>query len=226
MTDTTHDQVTLDGRAGLRWLRSRLRLKPGRTMVAIDGLLGSGKTSFADELAGLIGECGINTVRISLVDYLNPQDVRYAQGRTSPKGFFEDSFDLDLFMAEVIEPLGQEGSGRYRAAAYDRDRETPVRSPWRVAPESAVIIIDGTLLHCPRFAVDRSHKLWDLSVWLEVPFVEAYRRLHETLGVNQDPQDASNARYYEGQLIYLRECDPSAKADLIIDNSTRHAPVD
>jgi uridine kinase len=226
MTDTTSGQLVLDGRRGLRWLRAQLRLRPGRVLVAIDGLLGSGKTSLADELADLIAECGLDTIRISLDDFLNPQAVRYAQGRTSAQGFYEDSYDLDTFIADVLEPLSNEGSGRYRAAAYDHLHEAPAHTPWKVAPDDAVVIIDGTLLHCKRFATDRHHKAWDLSVWLQVPFDETYRRLHETLGVSDDPHDPANARYYDGQLLYLRDCDPARKADLVIDNTTRHEPVD
>jgi len=216
----------LGAAAGLKLLRSKLRTRAGRTLVGIDGIDGSGKTTFANELAVLVAECGNEVIRISLDDYLNPQSVRYAQGRTSPLGFFEDSYDYTKFHDEVLEPLGAEGSGRYRTAAYDLEHETPVRSPWRVAPDDAVVIIDGMFLHRKEFASARTRKVWDVSVWLDVPFEEAYRRLHDRLGVSEDPHDPRNARYYEGQLYYIKECHPAEKADVVVDNSSPHAPVD
>lgn len=216
----------LDAAAGLKWLRARTRTRAGRTLVGIDGVDGAGKTTFANELAGLVAECGNEVIRISLDDYLNPQSIRYAQGRTSPQGFYEDSYDYVKFHDEVLEPLGREGSGRYRTAAYDLAHETPVRSPWRVAPDDAVVIIDGIFLHRHEFATSRTKKVWDISVWLEVPFEEAFRRLHDRVGMSENPLDPGNARYYEGELYYIKECRPAEKADLVLDNARPHAPVD
>lgn len=221
------DVVTrLDAAAGMKQLRARLRSRTGRTLVGIDGVDGAGKTTFANDLAAVLDECGCEVIRISLDDYLNPQSVRYAQGRTSPRGFFEDSYNYQKFHDEVLEPLGHEGSGRYRTAAYDLASESPVTSPWRVAPDEAVVIIDGTFLHRPEFCTSRTRKVWDVSVWLDVPFEEAYRRLHDSLGVSEDPRDPRNARYYEGQQLYLRQCDPASKADLVIENSGPHTQLD
>ena len=42
---------TLGRSAALAWLVARIRQRTGRTMVAIDGVDGAGKTTFADELA-------------------------------------------------------------------------------------------------------------------------------------------------------------------------------
>lgn len=221
------DVVTKMGAAaGLKWLRAKVRTRAGRTLVGIDGVDGAGKTTFADELAALIAECGNEVIRISLDDYLNSQSVRYAQGRTSPRGFYEDSYDYVKFHDEVLEPLANDGSGRYRKAAYDLAHEAPVNSPWLVAPDNAVVIIDGMFLHRKDFAVSRTKKVWDVSAWLDVPFEETYRRLHEKEGFSEDPHDPRNARYYEGQLLYIRECAPADKADVVIENATPHAPVD
>lgn len=220
------EAVRLDAHSGLKWLRARLRARSGRTLVGIDGLDGSGKATFADDIAAMVAECGGSTIRISLLNYLNPQSVRYAQGRTSPRGFYEDSYDYQRFHDEVLEPLGREGSGRYRTAAYDLAAEAPVRSPWLVAPDDAVVVIDGLFLHRREFATSRTQKVWDYSVLLEVPFEEAYRRLSQRDGLSPDPHAPSNARYYEGQLLYQRECHPLQKADLVIENSDPHTAID
>ena len=227
MIDMQTDVVSpVDAATGLKWLRAKIRTRTGRTLVGIDGVDGAGKTTFADELAVLVAECGNDVIRISLDDYLNPRSVRYAQGRTSPRGFFEDSYAYEKFHDEVLEPLANDGSGRYRKASYDLAHETPVKSPWLVAPDNAVVIIDGMFLHRRAFAQSRTRKVWDISVWLDVPFEETYRRLHERGTANQDPLDPSNARYYEGQLLYLRECRPADKADLVVDNSAPRTPID
>lgn len=227
MSDGPSSEATrLDAPGGLKWLRGRLRTRTGRTLVGIDGVDGSGRATFADDIAAMVTECGTSVIRISLKKYLNPQSVRYAQGRTSPRGFYEDSYDYQKFHDEVLEPLGREGSGRYRTAAYDLASESPVQSPYLIAPDDVVVIIDGTFLHRREFATSRTSKVWDFSVWLDVPFEEAYRRLHDREGLSADPHDPSNARYYEGQLLYQRECRPEEKADLVIENSHPHTSID
>jgi uridine kinase len=216
----------LDAAAALKWLRAKIRPRSGRTLVGIDGVDGAGKTTFADELAELLRECGLEVIRISMDDYLNPQSRRYAQGRSSAKGYFEDSYDYGRITDEVLEPLGREGSGRYRTAAYDLGSESPVTSPWRVAPDHCVVVIDGMFIHRDELCSSRKRKVWDLSVWLDVPFEESYKRLAERVGLSPDPEDPRNARYYQGQLLYLGQCDPATRADLVVDNSVPHSAVD
>lgn len=58
---------------------------PGRRLVAIDGVDGSGKTSFA---ANLIAEISERPVIIIHVDnFLNPASIRHARGAPPPKAF-------------------------------------------------------------------------------------------------------------------------------------------
>lgn len=224
----TNDVVNrLDAATALKWLRAKIRSRVGRTLVGVDGVDGAGKTTFANELAELLRESGLEVIRISMDDYLNPQSKRYAQGRTSAKGYFEDSYDYERFSNEVLEPLGQDGSGRYRTAAYDLGSESEVKSPWRIAPDDAVVIIDGMFIHRDELCSSKRNKVWDISVWLEVPFSESFHRMAEREGrIIPDPEDPRNARYYQGQLLYLQSCDPAHRADIVVENAAPHAPVD
>lgn len=224
----TNDVVTkLDASSALKWLRANIRSRAGRTLIGVDGVDGAGKTTFANELAELLKESGLEVIRISMDHYLNPQTKRYAQGRSSAKGYFEDSYDYERFSDEVLEPLGHGGSGRYRTAAYDLYSESEVKSPWRVAPDHAAVIIDGMFIHRDELCSSRKKKIWDLSVWLEVPFQESFHRLADRdQKLNADPEDPRNARYYQGQLLYLQSCDPAHRADIVVENAAPHEPVD
>ncbi len=223
----TDDVMTrLDAPGALKWLRARIRPRVGRTLVGVDGVDGAGKTTFANELAELLKESGLTVIRISMDHYLNPQSKRYAQGRSSAKGYFEDSYDYARFTDEVLEPLGHGGSGRYRTAAYDLDSESEVHSPWRIAPDNAVVIIDGMFIHRDELCPSPKKKVWDISAWLEVPFEESFHRMSERESkITPDPADPVNARYYQGQLLYLETCDPAERADIVVENATPHAPV-
>lgn len=207
----------IDAACALRKLRAVLRPRTGRVLVAIDGVDGAGKTTFADTLAGLLTESGQTVIRVTMDSYLNPPEKRYAQGRYSGRGYFEDSYDYHRFTEEVLEPLGRDGSGRYRTAAYDIDSECEVCSPWQVAPDDAVVIVDGMFMHRELWCPSNGAKLWDLSVWLDVPFDEAFRRLAARDGGSAELSDPVNARHYQGQQLYLSDCDPAEYADLVVD---------
>lgn len=60
--------------------------------VGIDGVDGAGKTIFADELAVALRGFGRPAVRVSLDGFHNPRHVRYRGGRSSPEGFWLDSY--------------------------------------------------------------------------------------------------------------------------------------
>ena len=205
--------------AGLSWLVSRIRPRAGRTMVAIDGVDGAGKTSFADDLAAELTDSGLTVIRVSFDDFLNPPEVRYAKGRTSPEGFIADTYDYERFIDDVLEPLGSEGCGRYRAKSYDFVAEAPLSPPWQVAPDAAVVVVDGMFLHRDRLRNARGRKVWDLSVWLQVPPEVSVRRLAERDGTPSEVDDPRIARYVEGQRLYIERYHPAERADLVIDNT-------
>lgn len=80
----------------LEALAGRIRaLRAGR--VAIDGPDAAGKTTLADELAGLLD----GATRVSSDDFLNPAEFRYASGRDSPEGYYQHSFDYAELRAAV-----------------------------------------------------------------------------------------------------------------------------
>ncbi len=66
---------------------------PRPARVGIDGRDAAGKTTLADELATVLEAAGKVVTRISADEFLRPSEERYRQGRMSPQGYYEDSFD-------------------------------------------------------------------------------------------------------------------------------------
>ena len=77
----------LDQTAG--WVLATCRPHPLR--VAVDGIDAAGKTTFADELAEVIGQFGRPVVRASIDDFHRPRTERYQHGKDSPQGYYLDS---------------------------------------------------------------------------------------------------------------------------------------
>ncbi len=203
-----------------RELRDEVRrMYPGgRVIIAVDGIDGAGKTTFADGFAEVFAEKGAAVYRASVDGFHRPRAERYARGRTSPEGFYRDSYDYATLRRVLIDPFrdGAQTSGAtgFQLAAFDVARDAVEESQWVTAPRDAVLVLDGIFLHRPEL-----RDLWDWSVWLDVPESIASRRLAERDGSDPDPAAPSNARYRQGQAIYLREAQPEAAASAIVDNS-------
>jgi uridine kinase len=186
----------------------------GFVRVGIDGVDGSGKTTFADALAEHLRAVGRDVVRIRADDFLNPRAVRHRRGRDSPEGFFLDSYDVPRLRLDVLDPFSPSGTGRYRDSALDLAADLPLDPQWQQAPLGAVLVLDGMFLHRDELAGE-----WDVSVLLDVPFAETLRRMAGRDGSHPDPEHPSMRRYVEGQRLYLRTSHPSARADLAVDNT-------
>ncbi|BCJ40052.1 uridine kinase [Actinoplanes ianthinogenes] len=187
--------------------------------VAVDGPDGSGKTTFADELAAAVQVIGRPVVRVSIDDFHHVRAVRYRQGRESPVGFWEDSYNYERFRGDVLEPFAPGGSRRYRPAAHDLGSDAIVHPPWRLALPGTVVIVDGLFLHR-----DEIGEVWDLSVFLDVPFRATAHRMARRDGSSPDPEHPSMRRYVEAQRIYFAACSPHRRADILIDNEHLDAP--
>lgn len=193
------------------------------TRVAIDGVDGSGKTTMADELIEPIRRAGREVIRASVDGFHNPRAVRYTRGPDSPEGYFLDSFDYAAVKRELLEPLGPAGGGKFRTAVFDYRTDQPVESPRRAARRDAVLLFDGVFLSRPELQGS-----WDLTVWLHVPFEVTVER-----AVARDSRNGGDAvvtrgkyehRYVPGQRLYLTQCRPQERADIIVDNTALDRP--
>lgn len=183
-------------------------------LIGIDGVDGSGKTTFADELARALDALGVRSIRILLDDFHHPRVIRHRLGRDSPEGFWLDSYDYPAFLDRVVRPFRGRGDGRYRVASHDLETDEYVDPP-RIEPGSpAAVIVDGLFLQRPEL-----RGVWDAVVFLEVDFAVSVARMAERDASDPDPAAASNRRYVEGQRVYFGECDPRARADILIDHN-------
>jgi uridine kinase len=194
--------------------------RPGFVRVGVDGPDGSGKTTLADELAAVLRDRGRPVVRVSIDDFHQVRELRHRRGRDSPEGFWLDSYDYPRFRADVLDPFGPGGTGRYRPAAHDLTTDAVLDPEPRQAPPGATLIVDGIFLHRDELAGS-----WDLSLFLDVPFTETARRMSLRDGSPADPSHPGLRRYVEGQRRYFAACSPERRATWVVDNTDPSAPA-
>ena len=192
--------------------------------VAIDGVTGTGKTTFAIELAAELDRRGVPVIQVTMDGFHQPRAIRYRQGRGSAAGYYEDAYDFESVRRLLLDPLGPEGDRRYRTAVIDLASDRPVKDAPAEAPSTAVLVVDGSFLQKPNL-----RSCWDHVVYLHASFEAAesrgVRRDAELLGGTDAAIKAFRTRYHAAQRRYLAECDPAALADSVIDHEDPAAPA-
>jgi uridine kinase len=191
----------------------------GRIVVAVDGADGAGKTVFADDLATELRGLGHTVFRASMDDFHQPRAVRYAQGRESAQGFYEDSFDYASFRRVLLGPFRLAGSTGFCTRFFDLERDVLFESSWQTGPADAILIVDGLFLLRPELK-----GIWNFSIWLDVPDEVRLERMIERDGSHHEAESALGQRYLGAQEQYQRDASPRTAASAIIDNSDYDHP--
>ncbi|QOD04414.1 uridine kinase [Pseudarthrobacter sp. BIM B-2242] len=198
----------------LRSLASELLSEgTGRRLIAVDGVDGSGKSTFANDLAAVIQEAPVIVIHAD--DFLNLRAVRHRRGRDSPEGFWLDTYDYEALHRDVLVPLGRGGNGCYRPAATNHRQNVRLLQ----SPQDAVVIVEGMFLHRDGLA-----EQWDFSCFLDVPFTETARRIAVRDGSHPDPGHESMRRYVGGQRLYFETAQPWQRATRVVDNTRPAMP--
>lgn len=207
-------------RAVLLEVASRIPSLDRPVLVAVDGVDGSGKTTFADELAAVVGGTGRAgaVVRASVDGFHHPKAHRHAQGRTG-ETFWSRNYDYPALLRELVTPWRSGPGSSYRTAVHDVDTDRALDLPAAVVPDGGLLVVDGIFAQR-----DELRGCWDLAVFLDVPFEVSVPRMAERDGTSADPAHPDQARYVEGQRIYFATCDPRSRADVVVDNTDLAAP--
>ena len=188
--------------------------------VAIDGVDGVGKTTFADLLAEELRSAGREVISASVDGFHNPRSIRYRLGRT-PEGFYRDSYDYEGLKRSLLDPLCEGGLLSYRSAIFDHVTDSAVATPDREATVGSILVFDGLFLHRPEL-----RDYWHFSIYLDAPFeITVPRGASRGPGFGDpDPSAASNQRYIGGNMIYFSEASPKTHATVVIDYADLSRP--
>jgi uridine kinase len=191
------------------------------TRVAIDGIDASGKTHLAKELAALLAAQGREVITASLDGFHHPRQIRYRLGSLSPEGYYNDSFEYESLLSELLLPLGPGGNRRCRTRIHDIQTESPVQERYMQVPADAILLVDGIFLLRPEL-ID----IWDFRIFVNIDFDTSLQRAMQRdlrlLGSVESVRQRYLERYIPAQRQYLERVNPQTLANVVVDN---HLPL-
>ncbi|PQZ52758.1 MULTISPECIES: uridine kinase [Bacillus] len=191
--------------------------------VGVSGITASGKTTFANELAEEIKKWGEQVTRASIDDFHNPRAIRYAQGKGSARGYYEDAHDYTAFKERLLKPLGPHGNLSYETISHNLITDIPVHNEPLVASPNMVLIVDGTFL----LKKEVEH-LFDYKIFVDTDFEIARKRgakrETEAFGSYEEAEKMFLNRYHAACKMYIDEHNPKECADVVFSNSDFENP--
>lgn len=194
-------------------LLQKQKNKPLR--IAVNGIEGTGKTTFALALCAYLKENDLDAIHVTIDGFHYNKKHRYQQGINSAKGYYEDSYNEVSFVTKVL-VASQDEFPKYTIATHDLESDAYLNlEPTKISKE-AILITDGAYLLKPVFL-----KHWDLKIYLYTDFEMAMKRgIHrdkDALGGYDAAKEKFLERYHAASRMYIDACQPQEKADWIID---------
>lgn len=188
-----------------------------RLIVTVDGIDGSGKSTFADRLAAGLATDGPTPCVMRIDDFRRALD--WDSGDQSLL-YYDRYFDLPAVTAAAV--AFAEGSEVLTLPSFDGI--AGVAGPARkvTAGPAAPLVVEGVFVRRVKWPEPTRH------VYLEVPFDVGQARVRgRDIARGRDPGEVDRRwrlRYRPAQERYFLECRPDEAADVVLENSRPESP--
>jgi uridine kinase len=190
-------------------------------IIAIDGITGSGKSSFATNLKAFLNNEGIESFVVHLDNFHNNKQIRYQEGRNSPRGYFNHAFNIDGIMKNLLHPFKNES--KFKEKIHDLETDQELNSPWITIKEKSVLIVEGS------FSLrEELNQYYDLKIYLNVTKEQSLRRLlkrdQKLFSSPEELESTTRNRYQAAHDLHLLKNSPIKIADFVVDNNDFNNP--
>jgi uridine kinase len=188
--------------------------------IAIDGLDGAGKSTFARELFALMQMEKYPVFQSSIDNFHNSRKIRYSLGERSPEGYYKYSFNYEILLEYLLLPLMESEDIKVRGSAFDHKQDIATKTELVNVSSDTILLFDGIFLLRPRL-----QKYWDMHIFIHADIDNILARVKA-----RDEGNASEIetlyleKYIPGQILYLKECKPHLHTDILINNNNFDHP--
>lgn len=184
-----------------------------KSLLTIDGIDGSGKSTFCRRLHEVLTAGGVTAIPIRVDDFRRGA-IAWDQAAVEATAYYDAYYDLAACDAVLRAFLAGERTAEIPVYDIAQERRTGSKS---IAFEGAsVAVIEGV------FPLRMPSVQDGVLIYLETTEAEARRRIlardHGKGRSQAEIERRIDKRYFPSQRIYRDQCAPRERADVIIDN--------
>jgi putative hydrolase of the HAD superfamily len=198
------------------------RARPDRpTIVFITGRDASGKTHFALGLAAHLAKSGRHVQLVHVDDFHHEKAIRYAGTDTEATKYYYQSFDNQLLVDRVLQPLRAAGELDVWLELIDLHTDQRILRRHLQVARNSIVIVEGVFLFRPELLPFSDVRI-SLQVPLHVSLARAKARDLPVFGPGIIEKHVR--KYLLAQLVYEKQCKPENIADFVVENSDYESP--
>ncbi len=177
-------------------------------LIGIDGLGGSGKTTYADKLwKGLE-----DSIIFHLDDFIHTKKVRYNENYEEWYCYYQLQWRYDYLIQKLLQPLKSGFDVRETFEMYDKETDSYTLRYIEI-PVGTTVIVEGVFLQRSEL---RSY--FDEVIYLDVDKDTRLKRLlnRDTyIGNREEILRKYVKRYFPAEEVYIKQYNPLVLADII-----------
>ena len=177
-------------------------------IIGIDGLGGSGKSTYAQELKGQIE----SSILFHLDDFIHPKEIRYNNDYEEWYCYYQLQWRYDYLIHKLLNPLKNGLDVCESIEIYDKKTDSYIIREIRI-PAGTTVIIEGVFLQRPEL-----ERYFNLVIYIDV---NEEKRLDRVLnrdtyiGNREEIVHKYEHRYFPAEAEYVKQCNPLMRADVI-----------
>ena len=186
------------------------------TIIGIDGLGGSGKSTISNRLSELLSNKGYNNIILHIDDFIFPQNIRYNAEYPEWQCYYNLQWRYDYLTKDILLPIKQNRVLDSYIELYDKEFDN-YKKEKLVIKSKTIVIVEGIFLQRAELK-----GLFDYVIYIDVPECIRFERLIKRdtyIGSESDIISKYQNRYFPAERKYIEEYDPHNKADYVINNT-------
>ncbi|WP_066295720.1 AAA family ATPase [Bacillus sp. FJAT-29937] len=183
-------------------------------VVGIDGLGGSGKTTFTSSLVRDLQNNGMKNSVLHIDDFIHPQSVRYNDSFSDWVCYYHLQWRYDYLIGEILSPIQMGHPINKQIELYDKEKDEYLHQHIKLDLDT-LLIIEGVFLQR-----EEIRPFLDYVIFIDVPKEERLKRvLRRDLYIGDEAAILTKyeKRYFPAEDQYVSECDPAKNADWTIN---------
>lgn len=186
------------------------------TIIGIDGLGGSGKSTISNMLSERLSNKGYNNIILHIDDFIFPRNIRYNAEYPEWQCYYNLQWRYDYLTNDILLPIKQNRVLDSYIELYDKESDNYKKEKLEIKSKT-IVIVEGIFLQRKELK-----GLFDYVIYIDVTECIRLERLIKRdtyIGSESDIISKYQNRYFPAEHKYIEECNPRKQADYVINNT-------